>query len=83
MARTSTTTPRRPGRPRRTAAGPTALEPREEILRQASVLFSTQGVGATTVSDIAGGVGLTPAAIYYHFGGRDDILAALIDYVID
>ncbi len=79
---TNTPTRRRPGRPRRSQPR-TTLEPREEILRQASVLFSAQGVGATSLSDIARAVNVTPAAIYYHFAGRDDIVAALLDYVIE
>ncbi len=78
-----TTNHRRPGRPRRNSHAPSALEPRDEILHHASAIFSAKGVGATTVTDIANAVGLTQAAIYYHFAGRDDILAALIDYVIE
>ncbi len=74
--------PRRPGRPRR--SGPTTtLEPREEILRHASVSFSENGIAGTTFSDIARRVGVTPAALYYHFAGRDDIVAALLDYVVE
>ena len=73
---------RRPGRPRRSETR-TSLDPKEEILRHAAVLFSANGIGATTVSDIARAVDVTPSAVYYHFAGRDDIVAALLSYVIE
>jgi AcrR family transcriptional regulator len=76
------TTPRRPGRPRSTGRG-SALEPRDEILRHAAGLFSAKGVGATRVSDIAASVGVSPPAIYYHFGNVDAIVAQLLAYVVD
>ncbi|MEM9037248.1 MAG: TetR/AcrR family transcriptional regulator [Actinomycetota bacterium] len=73
---------RRPGRPRGSSTL-SATSPREEILGHASRLFSTQGVGATTMADIARAVGVTPAAVRYHFASLERIIDALLDYVIE
>lgn len=72
---------RRRGRPRASGRA-TGLDVREEILRAAASLFSTRGVGATRLTDIAAAVGVTPPSIYYHFDNRDAIVGALLDYVV-
>ena len=59
------------------------MDPREEILRHASILLSTKGVGATRLADVARAVEVTPGAIYYHFRGLDEIVDALLDYVVE
>jgi len=72
----------RRGRPRRIAPG-TGLAPREEILREASRLFSGRGVAGTRLTDIAAAVGVTPPTIYYHFDNLDAVVEALLGYVVD
>jgi len=37
-------------------------------------LFATTPVDEVTVQDIAGAVDMTPAAVYYHFGSKEQIL---------
>ncbi len=76
------THPRRWGRPRADGRVST-LEPKEEILVAAARLFSRQGVGATRITDVAEAIGVSPPSIYYHFAGLDDIVRALLDYVVD
>jgi AcrR family transcriptional regulator len=73
---------RRRGRPR-AVERTSDLEPREEILRHAAARFSSAGVGATRVADIAASVGMTPPAIYHWFDNLDAILDALLSYVVD
>jgi AcrR family transcriptional regulator len=75
-------TRRRRGRPRLVQAVP-ELEPREEILQHAAALFSTKGVAATRVADIAASVGVSPPAIYYHFENLDAIVETLLTYVVE
>jgi AcrR family transcriptional regulator len=75
-------TRRRRGRPR-AVERTSDLEPREEILRHAAALFSTAGVGATRIADIAASVGMTPPAIYHYFDNLDAIVEALLRYVVD
>src|ERR1700689_4807307 len=61
-------TPRR-GRPR----GST----RERILDVALELFSEQGYEQTSLREIADRLGVTKAALYYHFERKEDILLEL------
>ncbi len=58
-------TPRRPAhRPSRRSA----------VINAAMGLFSSFPVDEVTVFDIAGTVGMTPAAVYYHFASKEQIL---------
>lgn len=52
---------------------------REEILTVARDLFFSHGFEAASMRDIARGINLTQAAIYYHFKSKEEILFALID----
>jgi AcrR family transcriptional regulator len=52
---------------------------RTRIIDAARELFGTQGFDSTTVRQIAEKVGLTDAALYYHFRSKREILAALWD----
>jgi AcrR family transcriptional regulator len=67
------------GRPRAGGPSTSGLSPREEILGAAAKLFTTLGYGATTTREIADRAGLRQASLYYHFAGKDDILAALLE----
>jgi len=59
-------------------SGPNAgATTREAVLEAARRLFTQRGYDGTSMRDIAGEVGLTNAALYYHFPGKDSILAAL------
>ena len=71
---------RRPGRPRANGTGP--ADPREDVLRHAAALFSSKGIGATRMRDIADAVGVSPPALYYHFDNVDAIVGALLRYVV-
>jgi AcrR family transcriptional regulator len=68
MSSTGTT-----GTPRR--AGGT----RQRILDIARELFARQGFTGTSIADIAGELGTTTAALYYHFRSKADILNALLE----
>lgn len=54
-----------------------------EILRASADLFARRGFAGVTVAEIAAQVGISPAAIYRHFTGKDEILAALFDEALD
>ena len=51
---------------------------RHEILVAAKVLFVARGYTATTVRQVAAAAGITPAAIYNYFAGKDEIFSALL-----
>src|SRR5438067_13555796 len=54
-----------------------------EILRVAERLFYERGYGAVPVDLIGAEAGVTGPAIYSHFRGKADILAALFDEAMD
>ncbi len=51
---------------------------RDLILRRARELFSMQGYRGTSVRQLTSGLNLTPAALYYHFTGKEDVLAGVL-----
>jgi AcrR family transcriptional regulator len=74
-----TTASGRAGRPRAVPDSAPELAPREQILLAAAALFVEQGFGGTTTRAIAEAVGIRQASLYYHYAGKDDILAELLD----
>jgi AcrR family transcriptional regulator len=58
-------------------AAQTKADTRERILDVALDLFTRQGFDGTSLRQIAEELGLTKAALYYHFESKDDILLAL------
>lgn len=58
-------------------------ETRDRILRATDALFGSLGFDATTTRDIAERSGVNKALIHYHFGSKDDLLAALLDGYYD
>jgi AcrR family transcriptional regulator len=51
---------------------------RQEILDAAKRLFLNQGFTATPMRQIAREVGITPAAIYNHYPGKDQLFTAVL-----
>jgi len=51
---------------------------RHEILEAATELLSSQPPDEIAVSDIAAHCGMTPAAFYYHFASKDEILDEIV-----
>ncbi len=56
---------------------------KQEILESALDLFSVQGFEATSVSQIAGAVGIRKASLYSHFENKQAILDALVQEVLE
>ena len=54
-------------------------ERRSQILREAARCFGTRGFRGTTTRDVAAAVGITEAALYRHFPGKEAIYAAILD----
>jgi AcrR family transcriptional regulator len=72
---------RRPGRPR--AAMPVGeLDTRELILRHARRLFLQRGYADVAVGEIASAVGVTKPTLYYHFGGKEGLYAAVLVHLL-
>lgn len=52
---------------------------RDAVLRTAIDLFIRQGYDATSISDLAGELGVTKSAVYHHFASKEELLAAALD----
>lgn len=54
------------------------IETSEHILQTAESLFARYGVDAVSVRQIQAKAGVNVAAVHYHFGGRDDLIRAVL-----
>jgi AcrR family transcriptional regulator len=52
---------------------------RELILDVTERLMATRGYAATSISDIRKACGLPPSSIYWHFGSKEGVLAAVME----
>lgn len=62
---------------------PTRDDVRAEFVAIAAGLFADRGFSATSLDDIAAEAGYSKAAVLYHFGSKDDLLAAVMEHHID
>lgn len=60
------------------AAEPPEHESRRLILDTAARLFREQGYAATTLRTIAAACGMKAGSLYYHFAGKDEIVAEVL-----
>jgi AcrR family transcriptional regulator len=51
---------------------------RERIVTVATERFAAKGFAATSLQDIADRLGVTKAALYYHFRRKDDLIAEVL-----
>lgn len=63
--------------------GSTAEQTRRRILDAALELFTEHSYAGTAVRDIAERLGMTKAALYYHFASKEALLIALAAPVVD
>jgi AcrR family transcriptional regulator len=56
---------------------------RDELLDAAVRVFARKGYGDAGVDEIAAEAGYSKGAIYWHFSGKEDLLAALLEERID
>jgi len=59
--------------------GAKGAETRRVLLEQAGRLFLSNGIGATSLDQIAAAAGLTKGAIYDHFDSKTDLVFALFE----
>ena len=56
---------------------------RNLLLEKGLELFNSQGYSATTIDDIAAGVGTTRTTFYLHFPSKGDLVRSLVETVND
>jgi len=71
-------TPARPTPGRPTGIRGTGAQTRADAQRIALELFTTRGYEATSLREIADRLGVSKAALYYHFANKEDILRSLM-----
>ena len=54
-----------------------------QILEVAARVFCERGFEATSMGDVAAAVGMTKAGIYHHIAGKEELLAAIMNYGMD
>lgn len=59
--------------------GPKGARTRSVLLEGAVRRFAADGYRGTSVSDVARDAGLTPAAVYAYFDGKEDLFTAAVD----
>jgi AcrR family transcriptional regulator len=73
---------RRVGRPRAQQRPESGLAPREELLAAAAELFTTRGYTATSTRALAERAGMRQASMYHYVGGKEELLAELLDSTV-
>jgi AcrR family transcriptional regulator len=68
---------------RTTHDAPLPAPTRGQILAAAARLFGQQGFASTTLRQIAEAAGIKAGSIYYHFEGKDEIAACVLDAGIE
>jgi len=56
---------------------------KERILRSTLELFQVHGIKKTTTNDVAQKAGVSPATVYNHFGSKEDLVRATIEYFLN
>ncbi len=59
------------------------LTRKEEIIRVAARLFAAKGYHATTLDEVAGELGITKPALYYHIRDKKEILREIINRIME
>ncbi|GAB3894794.1 TetR/AcrR family transcriptional regulator [Kibdelosporangium lantanae] len=70
------------GRPRATGESAGERDSRQDLLEAAASLFIANGYAATSTRAIAEAAGLRQASLYHYFGGKDEILATLLEATV-
>jgi TetR/AcrR family transcriptional regulator, cholesterol catabolism regulator len=65
------------------AVGSRAEEQRQRILAAAVGVFSRRGYRATSMNDVAAGVGLSKPALYHYVRTKQDLLVQIYEEVLD
>ena len=61
---------------------PAAADPKQRILDTATEVFARDGYAGARVDDIAKRAGVNKAMLYYHFGDKDTLYAAVFSEVL-
>jgi AcrR family transcriptional regulator len=84
---TGTATPGKAGKPKAMRVGRPrrgdSAEGRNRLLKAATRLFADKGLDGVSTRELAAEAGVNLSAITYHFGGKEKLYKAALQYVID
>jgi AcrR family transcriptional regulator len=63
--------------------GSSAPQTRRRILEAAAEVFAEHGYAGASMRDIAERLGITKAALYYHFASKEDLLDGLVQPIVE
>jgi AcrR family transcriptional regulator len=72
-----------PGRPIRPALQERYDRRRQEMVAIAAEVFARRGYDQTTMQDLAATMGLATGALYHYFGGKEQLLRAICDELME
>lgn len=72
-----------PRRPRRAALGRRYDRRRDELVEHAAAVFAREGYERTSMQALAEHLGLATGAIYHYFPGKESLLVAICDQLMD
>ncbi|HEV2789836.1 MAG TPA: TetR/AcrR family transcriptional regulator, partial [Solirubrobacterales bacterium] len=56
---------------------------RSEVVATAAKLFAERGYGATSISELTAATGLAAGGLYHYIEGKDDLLIAICDELLE
>ncbi len=56
---------------------------REEAVRRAAAVFARRGYDQTSMQELAGELGVAAGSLYHYFGGKQHLLGAICDALMD
>ena len=56
---------------------------REALIDAAELIFARDGFAGASLREIMRDADANPAAVHYHFGGKDGLLEAVLDRVVE
>ena len=71
------------GRPTRPALRERYDRRRQEVIYEAAKAFARHGYDTTTMQELAATMGLATGALYHYFGGKEQLLMAICDQLMD
>lgn len=60
-----------------------AEERKQEIVEAAKRLFNSKGYDATSMQDVMEDVGIAKGTIYHYFKSKDELLQAVVEFIVD
>ena len=60
-----------------------SVDTKAQILENARKFFATHGYDGTSIRQLTASLDITPAALYYHFASKNDVLEGLAEQLHD